>query len=426
VPQPFEPAPAGSATTAGAARQLAAGAARQGSVRDHNLGLVLSRVVDSPAPVSRADVAAATGLTRSTVSSLVEVLVAADLVTEVGPERRVGGGAGRPGIGLVASRRRVAGLGLELNVDYLAACVLDLAGQVRHREVVPRDLRGTTPARAVGALAALARSAVGGAEGERLTITGAAVALPGLVHAPDGLLRLAPNLGWRDVDVTGLLAREPSLAGLAGRGALVVDNEANLAALGELADARRRPVVAGSRTSFLYVSGEIGVGAGIVLDGQIFRGGHGWGGEIGHLPVDPDGPPCRCGSRGCLEQYAGREAVLRAAGLASVAELVTAAGDGRPRALDALATAGRALGIAVSSAVNVVDVSTVVLGGLYADLAEWLAPCVEAEIAARVLAQAWSPVTIRVCSLGGDAAILGAAGSVVRSVVQNPADLLRP
>ena len=84
------------------------------------------------------------------MSSLVEVLVAADLVTEVGPERRAGGGAGRPGIGLVASRQRVAGLGLELNVDYLAACVLDLAGAVRHREVVPRDLRGTTPARAVG------------------------------------------------------------------------------------------------------------------------------------------------------------------------------------------------------------------------------------------------------------------------------------
>ena len=217
MPQPFEPAPAGSATTAGVARQLAAGAARQGSVRDHNLGLVLSRVVDAPAPVSRADVAAATGLTRSTVSSLVEVLVAADLVTEVGPERRAGGGAGRPGIGLVASRRRVAGLGLELNVDYLAACVLDLAGAVRHREVVPRDLRGTTPARAVGALARLARSAVAAAEGDGLTVTGCAVALPGLVHAPDGLLRLAPNLGWRDVDVAGLLSREPSLAGLAGR-----------------------------------------------------------------------------------------------------------------------------------------------------------------------------------------------------------------
>ena len=137
------------------------------------------------------------------------------------------------------------------------------------------------------------------------------------MHAPDGLLRLAPNLGWRDVDVAGLLSREPSLAGLAGHGA---SSWTTRPTSPPSASWRRAatPGRQGSRSSFLYVSGEIGVGAGIVLDGRIFRGGHGWGGEIGHLPVDPDGPPCRCGSRGCLEQYAGREAVLRAADLPSV------------------------------------------------------------------------------------------------------------
>jgi predicted NBD/HSP70 family sugar kinase len=257
-------------------------------------------------------------------------------------------------------------------------------------------------------------------------VCGAAVALPGLVHAPDGLLRLAPNLGWRDVDVLALLSGEPAVGALVRRGGtLLVDNEANLAALGELDDARLRADVDGSRDTFLYVSGEIGVGAGIVLDGRIFRGGHGWGGEIGHLPVDPDGPPCRCGSRGCLEQYAGREAILRRADLPSLERLVDAAGSGQEGAVVALAEAGRALGVAVSSAVNVVDVSTVVLGGLYAELAPWLTPHVQDEVTRRVLAQAWAPVTIRVCSLGGDAAILGAAGAVVRSVVDHPAQLLR-
>jgi predicted NBD/HSP70 family sugar kinase len=394
-------------------------------VRDHNLGLVLRHVVDAPQPVSRADVAAATGLTRSTVSSLVEVLVEADLVVEVGPGRRVGGGAGRPGIGLVASPRRVAGLGLELNVDYLAACVLDLTGAVRHRVVVERDMRGTGATRSVAALARVARRALAAAADEHLTVTGAAVALPGLVHAPDGLLRLAPNLGWRDVDVIALLSREPLLAPLRSRSALSVDNEANLAALAELDDSRRRPDAVGSRDSFVYVSGEIGVGAGIVLDGRVFRGAHGWGGEVGHLPVDPDGPPCRCGSHGCLEQYAGLEAVLRAAGRTSLVDLVGAAEAEDPATLQALADAGRALGLVVSSVVNLVDVSTVVLGGTYAVLAEWLRPSVESQLAERVLARSWSPVTLRVSSLGGDAAILGAAGSVVRSVVLHPADLLR-
>ena len=437
VPQPSEPAGTGRATAAGAASTpvtatasassplTTGGAARQHSVRDHNLGLVLRNVVDAPAPLSRADVAAATGLTRSTVSNLVEVLVDADLVVEVGPGRRVGGGAGRPGIGLVASPSRVAGLGLELNVDYLAACVLDLTGAVRHRVVVERDLRGTGPTRSVAALARVARQAVAFAQDQGLTVTGAAVALPGLVHAPDGPLRLAPNLGWRDVDVLGLLAREPALAQLRVRGALAVDNEANLAALGELDDARRRAEVVGSRDSFVYVSGEIGVGAGIVLDGHVFRGTHGWGGEVGHLPVDPDGPPCRCGSRGCLEQYAGLEAVLRAADRTTLEDLVAAAQAEDPRALGALDGAGRALGLVVSSVVNLVDVATVVLGGTYAVLAQWLAPRVQDELALRVLAQPWSPVSLRVSSLGGDAAILGAAGSVVRSVVNHPAELLR-
>ena len=410
--------------------------ARQQSLRDHNLAVVLRRAVDAPAPVSRADIAAATGLTRSTVSSLVEALVAADLLAEVGPGPRSGAGAGRPGIGLVPSRTRVAGLGLELNVDYLAACVLDLSGAVRYRLVQPRDLRGLAPARAVAALARLARRALDDAAAQGLSVSGAAVALPGLVHAPEGPLRLAPNLGWRDVDVRALLSREPALAALAHSGGIEVDNEANLAALGELYAGRRLPGGEPAAESFLYVSGEIGVGAGLVLDGRIFRGTHGWGGEIGHLPVDPDGPACRCGSKGCLEQVSGQEAILRRAGRPTrvgssmggrpaVAGLVDAAAAGDRRLLAALDEAGRALGLAVSAVVNVVDVDTVVLGGLYAALAQWMVPAVQDEVSRRVLAHAWSPVTVRVCALGADAAILGAAGAVVRSVVDRPAEALR-
>jgi predicted NBD/HSP70 family sugar kinase len=415
---------------------LAPLAARQQSLRDHNLSVVLRQVADAAGAVSRADVAGTTGLTRSTVSSLVETLVEAGLVQEVGPGPRTG--AGRPANGLVVSGARVAGLGLELNVDYMAACVLDLSGQVRHREVLPADQRGTAPARAVSALAALARRALAAADRDGLTVCGAAVALPGLVHAPDGLLRLAPNLGWRDVDVIDLLRRDPALRRRPAL-AVSVDNEANLAALGELSmggTAGGTGATAGGHPqSFLYVSGEIGVGAGLVLDGRIFRGTHGWGGEIGHLPVDPDGPMCSCGSRGCLEQVAGQEAILRRSGLRTVpgtslagrpvAALVSTARRGDRRLLSALDEAGRALGLAVSAVVNVVDVDTVVLGGLYAELAEWIVPPVADEIARRVLAHAWSPVTVRVSTLGGDAAVLGAAASVVRSTVEHPAETLR-
>ncbi|MEV4726671.1 ROK family protein, partial [Micromonospora humida] len=286
------------------------GAVRQGSLRELNLAVVLRRIAGTGRPPSRAEIAADTGLTRATVSAVVDDLIAGRLVTEADPAPRTG--AGRPARGLLLGDTGPAGLGLEVNVDYLAACVVDLTGAVRHHEVRRVDLRPLSPADALTDLVALARRARTAADAAGLGLAGAALAVPGLVDA-HGLVRLAPNLGWRDVDVPALLADHPALTDpVDGVPPLVVENEANLAALGEL---HARP---GGPQSFLHVSGEIGIGAGIVLDGALFRGSRGWSGELGHVPVDPGGPTCRCGARGCLETYAGQEAVLVAAGLAGV------------------------------------------------------------------------------------------------------------
>ena len=176
----------------------------------------------------------------------------------------------------------------------------------------------------------------------------------------------------------------------------------------------------------------MGIGAGIVLDGALFRGVRGWSGEIGHLPVHPEGRPCRCGGQGCLEQYAGQEAIVAAAGLAraelpadtATARLAELAEAGDADALRALHDAGTALGVAVAGVVNLLDLDTVVLGGGYAALAPWLCPPVLAEIGARVLTAAWSPVTVRPSTLGAEAAAVGAAGSVVRRIVAQPAGWL--
>jgi predicted NBD/HSP70 family sugar kinase len=380
---------------------------RQSSLRAHNLALVLRQVAATGRPVSRADVAAATGLTRATVSTLVEELVRGQLVAEIGPAPRAG--AGRPATGLVLAGSGPAGLGLEINVDYLAGSVLDLSGTVRHRVTEWVDQRQRDPREVARALAALAEVARAAAEEQGLEIIGGAVAVPGLVQ--DGVVRLAPNLGWRGVDLGWLLAAE--LPGLPLR----IDNEANLAAFGEAA----------AGESFLYISGEVGIGAGIVLGGELFRGTNGWAGELGHVAVHPDGPPCHCGSRGCLEQYAGQEAILVAAGApahGTVADLAARAGAGERRMLSALTDAGTALGVAVAGVVNLLDLGTVVLGGSYALLAPWLAGPVEREIAARVLTATWSPVTVRASRLGTEATVVGAAGSVVRAIRDDPAGWL--
>jgi predicted NBD/HSP70 family sugar kinase len=291
--------------------------------------------------------------------------------------------------------------------------VVDLTGAVRHRAVRRADQRPRPPERVLADLRRLAGAAIVAVAPHGLDVAGTALAVPGLVDA-DGVVRFAPNLGWRDV------AAGSALAGLDAP-AVSIDNEANLAALGELR--------AGTDRSFLYVSGEIGIGAGVVLDGALLRGARGWSGEIGHVAVHPDGPACRCGARGCLEQYAGEEAILAAAGLPgspseAITHLAGAAGAGHAPALAALDGAATALGVVVAGVVNLLDVDTVVLGGAYARLAPWLAPGVAREIAARVLTSRWSPVRVRASVLGGDAAVVGAAGSAVRAVLDHPAGWL--
>jgi predicted NBD/HSP70 family sugar kinase len=399
--------------------------ARQEALRQHNLALVL-QCIAADEPVSRAGISAVTGLTKTTVSSLVDDLVGAGLVTELGPE--ASGKIGRPGSALVLNRTGFVGIGLEINVDYIAVCVANLVGEVHYLRTRPRDNRGQSPAKVLGRALRMTRTAMASARAARLTVAGLAVAVPGLVETDRGLLRLAPNLGWVDVPVAAILTDRFATPDLP----VVVDNEANLAALGELWFGGHDDLV-----DFVHVSGEIGVGGGIVIGGELFRGVRGFAGEVGHVTVQPDGPRCRCGARGCLEQIAGQEAILRAAGLTgavgtsigqpggSVAELLARARDGEPGTLRAVESAGRALGMALSATVNLVDPSTVVLGGLYASLEPWLSEPLLAQLRERAIAHPWSPVQVLASRLGPDAAVRGAAGAVVKRVLSDPAAVFR-
>src|SRR4051794_25326614 len=212
---------------------------RQSSVRAHNLALVLQTVANATNRPSRAAIAALTGLTRATVSALVDDLIDGGLLTGRAPPPRTG--AGRPAAGLALRPDGPAGLGLEINVDYLAACVVDLTGTLRHRFVEHADQRPADAAAALSGLGRLADRARTAAEADGLILAGAALAVPGLVAA-GGVVRVAPNLGWQNVDAPALLRTVPALADLP----ITVDNEANLAALGELrAD--------GAERTFLYV-----------------------------------------------------------------------------------------------------------------------------------------------------------------------------
>jgi len=392
-------------------------------VREYNLGLVLRQVADH-GPRSRATLALETGLNKSTVSSLVGELIEARLLREVPIEERPGR-VGRPPQSVELDPQGPFVLGLEINVDYLAVWATDLAGSVRYRSFVANDNRAAPPGHVIAALARLAESALEQPFAESRHPMLATVAVPGLVD-PSGELAVAPNLGWVDVPVAGLLKQaleDPPYE-------LRVENEANLGAVAELVDGAGRGL-----RDFVYVSGEVGIGAGVVLRGELFRGASGFAGEFGHLTIDPYGPPCGCGGRGCLERLAGQDALLRLAGWDARMRhegtrpewpgtmLAQSAREGHARTLEALSQVGHTLGIAIASLTNLLDPEAVLLGGYFAPLTEWLRVPIEAELETRALAGRRMRCRVLAARLAGEAAVRGAVALSRRAALEEAAAL---
>lgn len=397
-------------------------AAGQSAIRRANLAVVL-QLVAAEGECSRAGIALRTALNKSTVSSLVAELIATGLLAETGEDEHPGR-VGRPARLVRLNGGAVVGVGLELSVDALTVCALDLGGRLRRRVHAELDQVASDPGPALHRLAGYARAAIDELQQEGARVAGVAVALPGLVDEPGRRLIVAPNIGWQDVPVSAVLDGELGdgrVGGRVGGLPITIDNEANLAALAEHWEGAARDL-----DDVLCVSGGVGIGAALLFGGELHRGAHGFAGELGHVSVDPRGAPCACGGRGCLETVAGRDAVFSRAGVPAAGPyggtgaLVARATAGDPDALAALAQAGQALGVALAAAVNLVDPQAVVLGGHFGPLVPWLRPPVQQELTRRVLASARGGCEIRASVLGEDAAARGAAAGVLRDVMADP------
>ncbi len=394
----------------GGAREAPTGA-RQSSLRALNLATVLRSVYASASPPSRADIASSTGLTRSTVSRLVDDLIATGLVTELDPV--FGGRRGRPAVPLAPCRNTWLGLGLEVNIRHLAARAVDLAGHVVAERIVGGHFAGSRPEATLRALGDLAEEVLS-AVPDDARVVGVHLALPGLIDIERGVLLRAPNLRWRDVTPGDTLSRSGRLAGFPLR----LGNEADYAAV---TVARIAPGLPSEHTDFLYVSGEVGIGSSLVTRGESMTGRHGWAGEIGHVCVDPDGPLCACGARGCLEALAGEQALLVGAGAEDLEALLALLDSGEPRALAAADRAAHALGVAFSGALNLLDVSQIVMGGHLGALAPHLMPGIRAELDVRVLSAPFEPPAVHTVSLDQAPAALGAAYVALDALLSDPA-----
>ncbi len=389
----------------------------QEEIRRHNLGVLL-RHVHLGGPTSRAELTSRMGLNRSTIMALTADLTAAGLVREELPKET--GRAGRPSLVVRPESARVYVLAFDVGVDRVVAARVGLGGVILDRREAPRA-RGAFDLEALTAqLAGYARQMLRKTRPDTVCV-GAGAAFAGGVRAADGLVKFGPNLGARDVPFGEELARRLGL-GLP----VSVGNDANLGALAE----HTRGIGAGCR-DLIYLHGDVGIGGGVIVGGQLLSGHSGYGGEVGHMVVNPGGRLCGCGSRGCLEAEVGERTVLEAAGRVeehvgrdAIRDVVDAADRGDIMAQGALMRVGDWLGIGVANLVNIFNPEIVIFGGMLRDIYLGSAAQVRSRIATGALAGTRERLRLRTSALGDDATLTGAAELAFAQVLADPLEVL--
>ncbi|WTO11810.1 ROK family transcriptional regulator [Micromonospora sp. NBC_00617] len=380
--------------------------ASQEEIRRQNLGAVL-RYVHLHGPTSRAELTSRLGLNRSTIGALAADLVASGLVTEEVPTtaRR----AGRPSLVVSPRSERVYAHALSIDADRLRAARVGLGGRILDLREVARP-GGMSAVDAVGPLADLLRDMERAVAPDALLV-GGAVAVTDTTRNPDGEIQVA------SVEATLGAALEAELSACPG---FVAGDLADIAGLAE----HVRGVTAGV-DDLIYLHGDVGISAGIIVGGRVVIGHRGHSGKVGHMVVNPNGLPCGCGSRGCWETEIGEAALLRHAGRdprdrAAVTEVLRAAADGDPAALQAVEQVADWLGFGVANLVNVVNPDAVVFGGSLRDIFIAAADTVRRRLDAMPLPASREHLRLRAAALGRDAVLIGAAELAFDKLLADP------
>lgn len=395
----------------------------QALVREINLSVIMNRLRTN-APISRAALAETTGLNKTTVSSLVNELIERQFVQEIG---LTSPSSGRPAILLKLNPTAGFIVSCEIGVDFILVICTDFAPEIiwRHEE----HIDPTIGQHAIldRALAILHQAIEVGCPACG-TLWGMAVGVPGLVDQTTGALLFAPNLGWKDLPIRAILQESINVP-------LFVDNEANLAALGE-----HYFGAAQGYEEVLYISAGVGLGGGIVHGGRMFSGVTGVGAEFGHMTMDPNGEICKCGNQGCWETQVSQQALFRhvwrrvergevsrlsemsggSRASLTVPLIVDAARAGDAVALDALEIIGRHLGIGIASLVNALNPELVVFGGILSLAGEFLMPVIEKEVEQRALKSNREAMQLVLARHTSDACVMGGVAAVYQAMLAQP------
>jgi predicted NBD/HSP70 family sugar kinase len=375
------------------------------SLRRLNRGRVIDALREH-GMISRAEIARRTGLSRSTVSSLVSELQSDGLVVErEEPGAAHGEQGGRPPILLAFDASAGAALGIDFGHSHVRVAVSDLSSNILAERAAPMDIDHEAHEGLDVALE-LIGEALDEAGVERSRVIGAGLGLPGPVDQTDGVIGSSAILpGWVGVAAGEEMRRRLDMP-------VSVDNDANLGALAELSHGAGR-----GATDLVYLKVSSGIGAGLILGGRLHRGAGGVAGELGHMLVAPEGAVCRCGNRGCLETAASTGALLdmlrRSHGELTVAEMLRLAGDGDLGCRRVIADAGRVIGSAVAVVLNLLNPQRLVVGGDLAEAGDLLLDGVRSSVRLAALPAAADAAAVVAGVLGERAQVLGALALAV-------------
>lgn len=378
--------------------------ADQTFVKTFNKSRVLL-TVKNRSPISRAQISEITGLNKATVSSLISELIKEKFVFEIGNGQSSGG---RRPVMLTFNHRAGYAIGVDVGVNYLLAVATDLNGNCLEEEKQP--IADTNVEKVLPHVIQLIRKLIKKAPQSEYGLIGIGIGVPGIVNRQQTIL-FAPNLGWENVHLRREIESTFDVP-------VLLDNEANAGAWGEKLYGAGRNIA-----DLIYVSVGIGIGTGIIMNDEVYKGTNGFSGEMGHFSIDLNGRTCRCGNRGCWERYASEKALLESARkrhlfqeesgrdeLAAIAEMAEA-GDTRVQQL--LYEIGEYLGIGITNIVNTFNPRLVIIGNRMSTLKKWLAQPIERVLEERLMPYNRQNVEVRFSELTNHSCALGAASFAI-------------
>lgn len=382
----------------------------QDEVRRSNLSLVLT-LLHRRGPLSRSQITSVSGLNRSTVGALVAELAEHGLAHERGSVAR---GVGRPSLLVEPVAKSVVVLTLDVRVERTVAALVGLGGEVFARHERRHTKAVGNPDRIMKEMSELAHDMLASAPDGAVWI-GTGIGIPGVVRTEDGLVRQAPNLGWVDVPLGEVIG---DVLGVESSG-LWVRNDADLGALAEHLRGAAREA-----DNVVFLAGDVGIGGGVIVDSAPLVGAGGYGGEVGHMRVNPSGRVCRCGARGCWETEIGAEALVdavrRSSGVsASAAEILFAAREGDPASIQAVSGVAEWLGIGLVNLVHLLNPQAVVLGGHLAEVYALSSEQIVEQLD-RALPAAREQVRVMPAQLRRDATLVGGAEVAFTGLLADP------